>query len=181
MSIHNFRIKRSKNFASQFFKLKPSHLAFLHETASQHLGSPPSALYGHPVPFRFDAAPKTWQYVQHAAKQPVHEFGRLMHQHADTSIKAAGLVSSIFDAVARNAGTVGKYIGKAGAFALKHQQAIGNAINIGSKMISTGAELGLVHKPFADLVNVGNQALQDYRNRKTGGAIWSDYNTLLPL
>jgi hypothetical protein len=104
-----------------------------------------------------------------------------MHQHADTSLKAAGLVSSIFDAVARNAGTVGKYIGKAGAFALKHQQAIGNAINIGSKMISTGAELGLVHKPFADLVNVGNQALQDYRNRKTGGAIWSDYNTLLPL
>ena len=181
MSIHNFRIKKSKNFGKLFFKLKPSHLAFLHETAAQHLGAVPSALYGHPVPFHFQATPKTWQYVQHASKQAPHEFGRLLHQNSDTSLKAAGLVSSILDTVSKHAATVGRYIGKAGAFALKHQQAIGNAINIGSKMLNTGAELGIVHRPFADIVNVGNKALQDYRQHKRGGGVWTDYSTLLPL
>ena len=181
MNIHNFRIKKSKNFAKQFFKLKPSHLAFLHETAAQHLGSAPSALYGHPVPFRFNAEPKTWQYLVAATRQAPHEFGRLMHQHSDTSIKAAGLVSGILDTVSKHAATVGKYIGKAGAFALKHQEAIGNIVNIGSKVVQAGADMGIVHKPFADIISAGNEALQNYRGKKRGGAIWSDYNTRFPL
>ena len=181
MSIYNFRIKKSKNFAKQFFKLKPSHLAFLHEVASHHLGSQPSALYVHPGPCRFQAEPKTWQYVQHACKQPVHEFGRLMHQHSDTSKKAAGLVSSILDTVSRHAGKVGEYIGKAGAFALKHQEAIGNALNIGTQVLGVGANVGLIPQPFADVLHAGNEALQDYRAQKKGGAVWSDYNTRFPL
>ena len=181
MSIHNFRIKKSKNFAKQFFKLKPSHLAFLHETAAQHLGSPPSALYGHAVPFRFQAEPKTWQYVEAATRQAPHEFGRLMHQNSDTSKKAAGLVSSILDTVSKHAATVGKYIGKAGAFALKHQETIGNIMNIGSKVVQAGADMGIIHKPFADIISAGNDALQHYRGQKTGGAMWLDYNTRFPL
>ena len=99
-----------------------------------------------------------------------------MFQHK----KGAGIISSLVDVVKNNASKVGDFMGKAADFAIKHQNAISNVLNIGTQVVGVGADMGLIPQPYASVLSASRKALSDYDNyNKKGGFV--DYNTRFPL
>jgi len=103
-----------------------------------------------------------------------------MFQSDDTSKKAAGIISSLVDVVKNSASKVGDFMGKAADFAIRHQNAISNVLNIGTQVVGVGADMGLIPQPYASVLSASQKALADYnKTNKKGGFV--DYNTRFPL
>ena len=114
--------------------------SFIHEVCAQELGRHPSKLWGVPVPKELIPATDrhTLKHVMHAAKHPAHEFGRLISEHK----KASGWISSLGEAIAGGAKTVGKYAKSVGSFVAKNGKAIQRGIGITKDLVSTGTTVG---------------------------------------
>lgn len=168
-------------------------LNLLHEISSQHLGHPPSHTWGRqvlPPSLRFlDVAPETWNYIQGASRQPVHEFARRMTMGSDTSKKAGSVVSAIADGVA----TAGKFVAKYGLvaakFVIKHQKEFKTGIKIGKGLADVTATIAamtnMIKPETRDKVHGVTSAVdkaaskfgkQKEPEKKKGG--WVDYETL---
>ena len=149
MSSHKFRTgtwqKKNQTAADHYQFLMNSTNAqrsFIHELASQQLGEAPSLLWGVPIPQELHqpADKQTLQFIQHAAKHPAHEFGRLVSSHK----KASGWGSALGSAIGRGAKTVVKYGAKVGKFIGEHGDTIRKGVGILSDMVSTGAQIASI-------------------------------------
>lgn len=181
MTSHNFRTgtwrKKNQTAADHYQFLMNSSNAqrsFVHELASQQLGHAPSMLWGVPIPpeLHQPADTKTLQFIQHAAKHPAHEFGRLLSSHK----KASGWASALGSAIGRGAKTVVKYGSKVGKFIGEHGDTIRKGVGILSDMVSTGAQIASVAglldpdsgMDLSDISALVNQHVQGdhYRTKK---------------
>ena len=147
MSSHNIRTgawKKAKITPRDHFHFlmnsTNAQRSFIHEICAQELGRHPSNLWGVPVPK--ELIPRTdrhtLKHVMHAAKHPAHEFGRLISSHK----KASGWISSLGEAIASGAKTVGKYAKSVGSFIGKNGAAIQRGVSITKDLVTTGTTVG---------------------------------------
>ena len=80
----------------------------------------------------------TLKHVMHAAKHSAHEFGRLISEHK----KASGWITSLGEAIAGGAKTVGKYAKSVGSFIGKNGAAIQKGVSITKDLVTTGTTVG---------------------------------------
>ena len=113
--------------------------SFVHELSSQMMGIPPSNLWGVNIPHELhpQGDHETLQFVQQAAKQPAHEFGRLISSHK----KASGWISSLGEIIGDGAKAVGGYGKKVANFISKNGKAIQRGVSITKDLVSTGSTI----------------------------------------
>ena len=116
--------------------------SFAHEVCNQMLGAPPSNMWGVAVPqeLRPHADTHTLAFVRAAAKQPSHEFGRLLSENK----KGSGWISALGEAISAGAKTVGRYGKSVAQFIGKNGTAIGKGISITKDLVTTGTTIGQV-------------------------------------
>lgn len=114
--------------------------SFIHEVCAQELGRSPSNMWGVPVPRELipHTDRHTLKHVMHAAKHAPHEFGRLISEHK----KASGWITSLGEAIAGGAKTVGKYAKSVGSFIGKNGAAIQRGMSITKDLVTTGTTVG---------------------------------------
>ena len=114
--------------------------SFIHEVCAQELGRSPSNMWGVPVPRELipHTDRHTLKHVMHAAKHAPHEFGRLISEHK----KASGWISSLGEAIAGGAKTVGRYAKSVGSFIGKNGAAIQRGISVTKDLVTTGTTVG---------------------------------------
>lgn len=114
--------------------------SFIHEVCAQELGRSPSNMWGVPVPRELipHTDRHTLKHVMHAAKHAPHEFGRLISEHK----KASGWISSLGEAIAGGAKTVGRYAKSVGSFIGKNGAAIQKGVSITKDLVTTGTTVG---------------------------------------
>ena len=113
--------------------------SFVHELSSQMLGIPPSNLWGVHIPPQLhpQGDHETLRFVQHAAKHPAHEFGRLISSHK----KASGWISNLGDLIGDGAKAVGGYGKKVAKFVSKNGKAIQRGVSITKDLVQTGSTI----------------------------------------
>ena len=116
--------------------------SFIHEVSNQMLGGAPSNLWGVPVPneLRPQTDNHTLQFVRSAARQPAHEFGRLLSEHK----KGSGWISALGEAIAGGARVVGKYGKSVASFVARNGAAIKSGIGITKDLVQTGTAVGQI-------------------------------------
>ena len=143
---HNFRTltwkKKNQTGVDHFKFLMNSTNAqrsFVHELASQQLGHAPSNLWGVAIPEEFHqpVARHTLKFVQSAAKQAPHEFGRLISSHKT----ASGFISALGDMIGDGAKASASYLGKVGRFIGAHGTQIKTGVTIAKDLVSTGTTI----------------------------------------
>jgi len=172
-------------------------LNFLHETASQHLQHPPSGAWGyHPIPWKFQADPITWDYLRQATRHPVHEFARRMTANTDVSKKASGLASSIAEGVATAGKYALKYGMKIGETVIKHRNEISTGLRIAKDATQLASTIGVLtglikpetHKTVTGVTNAISGTFDKYKTKpkakpkakaKVGAGVWMDAEDLL--
>ena len=145
--------------------------SFVHEVAHQMLGNPPSKLWGVPVPheLRPSTDRNTLAFVRAAAKQPSHEFGRLISEHK----RGAGFVSALGELISGGAKVVGKYGKNVASFIGKHGAAIGKGISITKDLVQTGTAVGqlagLIHPETKSKIDQIADAIYKHAQLNTPG------------
>ena len=116
--------------------------SFIHEVSSQMLGHKPSNLWGVAVPheLRPQADSHTLAFVRSAARQPAHEFGRLISEHK----KGSGWISALGEAISSGAKVVGKYGKNVAGFVARNGAAIKSGIGITKDLVQTGTAVGQI-------------------------------------
>ena len=119
-----------------------SQRSFVHEVANQMLGAPPSNMWGVPVPqeLRPHADQHTLTFVRSAARQPAHEFGRLISEHK----KGSGWISALGEAISTGAKVVGKYGKNVAGFVARNGAAIKSGISVAKDLVQTGTAVGQI-------------------------------------
>ena len=114
--------------------------SFVHEVAHQMLGHRPTNMWGVSVPheLRPSTDRNTLAFVKAAAKQPSHEFGRLLADHK----RGAGFVSALGELISGGAKVVGRYGKSVASFIGKNGAAIGRGISITKDLVQTGTAVG---------------------------------------
>ena len=168
-------------------------LNFLHEISSQHLQHPPSGSWGyHPIPWKFQADPVTWDYLRQATRHPVHEFARRMTVNTDTSKKASGLASSIVEGVATAGKYALKYGLKIGETVIKHRNEIATGLRIAKDATQLASTIGVLtglitpetHKTVTGVTDAISGTMDKYKTKpkvkkKVGSGVWMDAEDLL--
>jgi len=121
--------------------------SFIHELCSQKLGSPPSNLWGVPIPHQFHppADRPTLRFVRDASKHAPHEFGRLISSHK----KASGFISALSGMIGKGAATAAKYGKSVAGFIGRNGAAIQRGVTITKDLVTTGTTVaqlaGIMH------------------------------------
>ena len=149
--------------------------SFTHEVCHQMLGASPSNMWGVHVPheLRPQADRNTLAFVKAAAKQPPHEFGRLLAGHK----KGSGFVSALGELISGGAKAVGRYGKGVASFIGKNGAAIGKGISITKDLVQTGTAVGqiagLIHPETKSKIDQIADAIYKHAqlDQKKGGRI----------
>ena len=182
---HNFRVgmwKKANPTPRDHFQFlmnsTNAQRSFVHEVCNQMLGAPPSNLWGVHVPqeLRPQTDTHTLAFVRAAAKQPSHEFGRLLSEHK----KGSGWISALGEAIAGGAKAVGRYGKSVASFIGKNGAAIKSGIGITKDLVQTvtavGQIAGLIHPETKSKIDqiadaIYKHAQLDAKGTKKGGWI----------